>query len=190
MKKQADYWRSIAVVIGIVWGVFAPGLVWADPAGDPHIFPPQSRPYGRTYSEWAAKWWQWALAIPVATHPLFDNGDCRVGQAGQVFFLGGRYCSTVDPNCNAQVVTRSCTVPSGKALLFPIVNVECSTLEGETLEVCGPSAIPDVPSSMLRPALSPAASHGSFFLRNVDEDALSHGGASPIHGCVTTSDVS
>jgi len=28
------------------------------------------------------------------------------------------------------MVTRTCTVPSGKAILFPIINAECSQIEG------------------------------------------------------------
>jgi hypothetical protein len=77
---------------------------------------------GRTYGEWTAAWWQWATSIPVASHPLFDKGDCTVGQTGQVFFLGGKFCSTGDTSCNASTAKRQCKVPSGKNLFFPIVN--------------------------------------------------------------------
>ena len=84
---------------------------------------------GRTYGEWSAAWWQWALSIPVSSHPLFDNGSCTVGQSGQVFFLGGKFCATNNPNCNASSASRNCTVPSGKSLFFPIVNSEDSVAE-------------------------------------------------------------
>ena len=77
---------------------------------------------GRTYGEWTAAWWQWTLSIPVSSHPLFDKGNCTTGQTGQVFFLGGKFCSTGDPTCNASTANRSCTVPRGKNLFFPIVN--------------------------------------------------------------------
>jgi hypothetical protein len=77
---------------------------------------------GRTYGEWTAAWWQWALSISVSSHPLFDKGDCTVGQTGQVFFLGGKFCSTGDTSCNASTAKRQCKVPSGKNLFFPIVN--------------------------------------------------------------------
>src|SRR5450631_195145 len=48
--------------------------------------------YGRTYSEWSAAWEQWSYSIPASQHPLFDNGDCSVGQSGPVWFLGGKFC--------------------------------------------------------------------------------------------------
>jgi hypothetical protein len=76
---------------------------------------------GKTYGEWSAAWWQWAASIPVSSHPLVDNGSCTVGQTGQVFFLGGKFCAN-NTNCNTSAVSRRCTVPGGKNLFFPIVN--------------------------------------------------------------------
>jgi hypothetical protein len=84
---------------------------------------------GRTYGEWSAAWWQWSLSIPASSHPLFDKGDCNTGQTGQVFFLGGKACTTGDTTCNASVAKRTCTVPKGKDLFFPIVNAEDSVAE-------------------------------------------------------------
>ncbi len=77
---------------------------------------------GRTYGEWSAAWWQWALSISVSSNPLFDKGDCNTGQTGQVFFLGGKFCITGDTSCNASTAKRQCTVRGGKNLFFPIVN--------------------------------------------------------------------
>ena len=62
---------------------------------------------GRTYGEWTAAWWQWAPSIPVSSHPLFDKGSCTTGQTGEVFFLGGKFCSTGDSSCNASTANRS-----------------------------------------------------------------------------------
>jgi hypothetical protein len=84
---------------------------------------------GRTYGEWSAAWWQWSLSIPASSHPLFDKGDCNTDQTGQVFFLGGKACSTGDTTCNASVAKRICAVPKGKNLFFPIVNSEDSVAE-------------------------------------------------------------
>ena len=91
----------------------------------PHIVRPDSRPFGHTYPEWAAKWWQWVLTIPADSHhPLLDEtgADAARGQSGPVWFLGGVI------NVSGTAV-RYVTVPSGKALFFPVANVECSTLE-------------------------------------------------------------
>ncbi len=85
--------------------------------------------YGRTYSEWSAAWEQWATSVPVTNHPLFDKGDCSVGQSGPVWFLGGKFCATGDPTCGFTGVNRSCSVPGDKALYIAVVNSEDSTLE-------------------------------------------------------------
>lgn len=85
------------------------------------VLPPASMPYGMSYGEWSALWWQWALGISVSNHPLLDLGGCEVGQSGPVWFLGGAFTGTA--------TTRECTAPSGKAIFFPILNAECSTVE-------------------------------------------------------------
>ncbi len=88
---------------------------------NPRIIPPQASAFGTSYAELSALWWQWALAMPVDAHPLFDTADCGAGQEGKVWFLGGAFTGTA--------ATRECTVPHGKAILFPVLNVECSTAE-------------------------------------------------------------
>ena len=100
-----------------------------------HIINPNSVVYGRTFSEWDAAWQQWAYSIPVANHPLFDNGNCSVGQSGMVWFLGGKFCTNTDPQCgHYNNVQRSCTVPRGKFLYFPVDNAEDSALEESVAE--------------------------------------------------------
>src|SRR3954464_14268251 len=73
-------------------------------------------PLGTSYEAWAARWWQWALSQPASTNPLTDTtGEfCAQAQRGRMWFLAG---TTGGP-----AVTRRCTVPAGKSLLFPIVN--------------------------------------------------------------------
>lgn len=70
---------------------------------------------GKTYGEWAAKWWQWAFDTEFAQ---FDDGDvdCSAGQKGKVWFLAGSI--TGDP------ASRTCLdkIPMGKILFFPLVN--------------------------------------------------------------------
>lgn len=96
----------------------------------PNVIDRDSVAYGRTYGEWMAAWNQWSFSIPEATHPLFDNGDCSVGQSGPVWFLGGVFCS----NCSSYTRVRDCNLPSGKALFFPVVDWEDSALEEEVAE--------------------------------------------------------
>src|SRR5215831_19135202 len=75
---------------------------------NPGVLPVQSRPYGFTYGEWSARWWQWLFLLPLDNSPLFGTADCSVGQSGPVWFLGG------SPSPRP-----GCTVPAGKALFFP-----------------------------------------------------------------------
>jgi hypothetical protein len=88
--------------------------------------------YGRTYSEWNAAWEQWADSIPTANHPLFDNGNCSVGQSGPVWFLGGKFIAIGGSGSYTGVV-RNCNVPFGKALYVAIFNTEDSVLEETAL---------------------------------------------------------
>jgi hypothetical protein len=86
-------------------------------AGEIRIAPLASRPGGRTYGRWVAAWTRWAVQTRAAAHPLLDTtADCRTGQQGKVWFLGGK----LTPQGTA--VERRCTVPSGTALFFPLAN--------------------------------------------------------------------
>jgi len=64
----------------------------------------------------ATKWWRWALETPASENPLTDTTGqfAAVNQSGRVWFLAGNFGGTT---------VRTITVPSGKALFFPIVNV-------------------------------------------------------------------
>ncbi|MFQ5878314.1 MAG: hypothetical protein ACE5JH_11640 [Acidobacteriota bacterium] len=96
-------------------------------APEPGVFPIDSSPLGNSYGDWSAAWWQWAFALPVEGHPLVDEtgAQCGAGQAGNVWFLGGVF------NESGTAVRTECTIPAGKALFFPILNVECSNAEGD-----------------------------------------------------------
>jgi hypothetical protein len=99
-----------------------------------YVISPNSVVFSKTFSEWDVEWQQWTYSIPVANHPLFDNGDCSVGQSGMVWFLGGKYCQNNSSTCSYSNVQRSCTVPRGKYLYFPIQNGEDSAIEESVAE--------------------------------------------------------
>ena len=86
------------------------------------VVPIGSKLYGLTYGEWTAKWWEWALAIPKSNSPFSDKTGqvCGLNQNGPVWFLAGTTGGSAE---------RACNIPTGKAILFPIVNNECSTAE-------------------------------------------------------------
>ena len=86
------------------------------------VFSTDSKPYGLTYGEWTAKWWQWAYSIPKNVNPSYDDSGryCSEGQSGPVWFLTSSYKHKVDRYCN---------IPAGKSILFTILNSECSFAE-------------------------------------------------------------
>lgn len=103
--------------------------------GNPGILPPQSHPYGRSYAEWSAAHWQWTYSLPADHHPLTDTADVSSGQSGQVWFLGGTWAPTTDLHGNLiGIADRQVTIPTGKALFFPIIDAEQSLAEGGTSE--------------------------------------------------------
>lgn len=91
----------------------------ADDAGKSRVLSPGSHPYGMTYGQWSAVWWQWALRPPFSQSALTDEtgARCGVGQLGPVWFLAGVANSS-------GVVTRNCAMPADKALFIPILNAE------------------------------------------------------------------
>jgi len=101
-------------------------------ANNPGVLSSGSHPYGKTYGEWGAEWWKWALAIPTPSNPMNDQTGANAGvdQSGPVYFLAGTFCVDLNAGCSFATATRSVTVPAGKGLFFPILNAECSTFEG------------------------------------------------------------
>ena len=88
------------------------------------VVPPDQLVAGKSYSDWTAAWWQWALQIPDdGHHPLKDRtgADALRNQSGPVWFFG--------PVANASSAVRDIVVPDDKTLFVNIVTVECSTLE-------------------------------------------------------------
>lgn len=95
-------------VLGQAAGPLVPVASAAPPVVEPTT-------YGTTYGELSARWWQWLLSIPAAKNPNLDTtgANCALGQYDDVWFLAGAFGGTV---------VRSCTVPAGKPIFFPIIN--------------------------------------------------------------------
>jgi hypothetical protein len=139
IRSINQHWRSFALVIVAIFGLAAlaampPAQAQGNP--NPGVLPVNSTPFGRTYGEWGASWWQWALSAPAATSPLLDptGANCAEGQSGKVWYLAGT---------GGGAVTRTCTVPRGKAIFFPIVNV----VAGSGVFDCEPT-VPGVPCDL------------------------------------------
>ena len=72
---------------------------------------------GKSQQEYANAWWQWAVSMPEEDSPVRDKtgSKCGVNQEGPVWFLAGGYGSSK--------IHRECTIPSGKQLFFPVINM-------------------------------------------------------------------
>lgn len=68
-------------------------------------------------SELTAEWWQWAMSTSEENSPLTDRTGkrCGVNQRGEVWFLAGGFGSAK--------VKRECSLPAGKKVFFPLVNM-------------------------------------------------------------------
>lgn len=80
-----------------------------------NLIPPNANAYGQGYAELAASWTEWAMAIPLSSNPIADpdGSFATIGQSGKVWFLAGTFDGAA---------TRTVTIPTGRALFFPIVN--------------------------------------------------------------------
>jgi hypothetical protein len=116
--KKWTFILTLVLSLVIVSSVFVPGALAKKKQIYPRVIPPQAMPYGASCGEWGARWWQWVLAQPADTNPLLDaTGEfAAVGQSGPVWFL----CGTP----GTPTAERTVTVPAGKALYMPFVNVE------------------------------------------------------------------
>jgi len=117
LRVSRNSLRNACAVAVLMLGPVADAL--AENA-NPGVAPPHSHAYGQTYGGWSAEWWQWFLSIPTATPHPGIGGDCREGQAGNVFNLAADFTGSPEVPC---------TIPTGKAVLFSMANIECSTVE-------------------------------------------------------------
>jgi hypothetical protein len=124
------------IIMGVILSTIVSTTIISTQAfASPNVFSPGSSPYGQTYGEWSADWWRWAAAAgfdPIIyddtnlpTDP--DTGDllvsdfdtiCNEGQTDEnVFYLAGTFGGSAE---------RTCTVPEGKAIFFPLINALCT----------------------------------------------------------------
>jgi len=84
------------------------------------VFTSDSKPYGKTYGHWTVEWWRWALSTPKSINPVVDTAGVFAGvnqPAADIWFLAGKFGTA-----NKDFPQRQCTIPFGRALLFPVIN--------------------------------------------------------------------
>jgi hypothetical protein len=123
----------LAATLGLlIAGAGAAAAAVRAEAANPGIGPHGARYDWLTYAQWEARWWQWAFSIPAdANHPFSPGGNTLQNQTGHVWFVATVVGGTE---------VRSITVPPGTALFFPVVNVECSSLEADPFHGDDPAA--------------------------------------------------
>ena len=127
------YCWAVHIILALLYlVVLAPAPTILHPAEadsiNPGIFSVDSKPYGISYPEWTAKWWQWIISIPEKDNPNLDfTGEkCSLNQNdSNVVFLAPTFGGSA---------TRECTISQGKAIFFPILTGECDYLTEPTIK--------------------------------------------------------
>src|SRR5712692_1162031 len=131
-NRKSFKYSVAALAAGALLFAGALPLLAQQPTG---VAPPDSSPGGQTYPVWAGAWWQWFMQLPLTNsagfvHPGIDAGqaafDVTEGQTGDVWFLAAP----------VGTVSRSATIPSGKSLVFALLNAEWSSLEVAGPPIC------------------------------------------------------
>jgi hypothetical protein len=106
---------------GALIASFLLGVVPGAASARDGVLPPHREHFGTTYADLAGEWWIWAGQFPLADNPILEDGDvdCSRGQEGKIWFLAGNFGGGFG---EANPAVRTCRIPSGKALFFPIAN--------------------------------------------------------------------
>jgi len=85
-------------------------------------YKPEENPFGKTWEEWTAEWWKWSLSLPKDQNPITDTTgkNASFNQRGPVWFLAGTFGGLAE---------RTCEIPAGNAIFFPISCNETSYAE-------------------------------------------------------------
>ncbi len=95
-------------------GLMLPAI--ASLAAPAEVLPPSSLPYGFSYEEWSAKFWQWTLGQSTNHMKSLGEPDICSGPASRVRFLG----PSIIGGEAIHIETNHITIPRGTPLFFPI----------------------------------------------------------------------
>lgn len=127
----AGLWPQAGVFAALALLVAAVSTARADGESKDHslVFPPQAHPYGVSYQEWVARYWQRTLSLPVDAASY--AAPLSAGQSGEVWVLAS-------PLGSAPTGTLQFSIPEGKAMLispltFWVDNANCPTFTDFTV---------------------------------------------------------
>ena len=93
-------------------GLMLLGMALRSSAGET-VIPPSDLPYGLSYEEWSAKWWQWYMGLETNHIENVGSPDICSGPGSHVRFLYGAPGTTT--------ATRDVSICSDISLFFPIL---------------------------------------------------------------------
>jgi hypothetical protein len=93
-------------------GLMLLGMAFRATAGGT-VIPPSDLPYGLSYQEWSAKWWQWYMGLETNHIENVGNLDVCSGPGSHVRFLYGAPGTTTE--------TRKVSIGPDISLFFPIL---------------------------------------------------------------------
>jgi hypothetical protein len=132
-KCKVTQKQELAVItaLGIIMAfmmIFSPIKFVAGDNINPGVYSVDDKPYGLTYGDWTANFWKWIVPIPQNDNPNQDptGAKCAINQSNaNVWYLAPTFGGAAE---------RTCTIPAGKSILFPLLVTECNYLENPELK--------------------------------------------------------
>lgn len=126
MQNKLAIISSFGIILTVtILGSVSPFSVYAQV----NTYPPDSKPFGKSYGEWSAEWWKWLNGIPADRNPGVDTTGafCSENQnmSSPVWYLAGTWGSKE---------VRNCDIPSGKSILISPIEVLCTPAEIPSLK--------------------------------------------------------
>ena len=93
------------------------------------LYYPQDKIYGLSYTDWIIKWWKFMFSVKIEDSLAIDTTgvNCQKRQKGPVWFLAG--------TLHTSKIKRTCRIPLGKSLFFPVINTEWNRHEYQSGDV-------------------------------------------------------
>jgi hypothetical protein len=91
------------------------------------VLDPQQKVDGIAQSEYAERWWQWAMQLPDGVRAYQDptGAQCGMNQSGPVWFLAGTE--------GTMRVKRRCDVLGGRFIFFPVIAMNVHARPGRPI---------------------------------------------------------